>query len=356
VIAIALMKRHGEAITREARALLKDAGLVGKEDTEVRWLKPVERSEAQRADPVSYSAGDVLKLHQRAPGGFKPSEAWTVVPNGTDDTRNIWEKFPEGVPNGTVLVERNGIQKLAPLQSPGSFKVYEAGTMVLAPGDPILATRPDPKANVKTGDLCKVKEIRGDSVTLANGKTVDAREGIYFRSGYTLTGHAAQGDQKMAVLPYLPASVSHMVDQRSWVVMLSRAVESLRVYTDCMPLIEQRAVTANNKESALAFMGTVAEQVTRETEIEREQAKIRKQVLQQRPHLTGAALEYYVAVRLPKHLKEEERFKEVCAEYAAKQAERENIVSRGIDDDGGRSHQQDYNHDHGHEMEIGYDL
>ena len=159
----------------------------------------------------------------------------------------------------------------------------------------------------------------------------------------------------MAVLPYLPASASHMVDQRSWVVMLSRAVESLRVYTDCMPLIEQRAVTANNKESALAFMGTIPEQVTRETEIEREQEKIRKQILKQRPHLSGAALEYYVALRLPKHLKEEERFKEVCAEYAAKQAERGNTVSRGDDDNSRCDLQQTYYHDGGREMEIGYD-
>jgi hypothetical protein len=212
-MAIALMHRHGEAITREARALLKEAGLVGQEDTEVRWLKPVERSEAQRADPVSYSAGDVLKFHQRA-AGFGSGEAWTVVDDGS---------------SRTVIVERNGIRKLAPLHAPGSFKVYESGTMDLAPGDPILATRPDPKANVKTGDLCKVKEIRGDAVTLTNGKTVDGREGIYFRGGYTLTGHAAQGDQKLAVLPYLPASASHMVDQRSWTVIISRAVAALRV-------------------------------------------------------------------------------------------------------------------------------
>jgi hypothetical protein len=296
----------------------------------------------------------VLKFHQRA-AGFGSGEAWTVVANATEENLIPSGRHPEGVANATVLVERNGIRRLAPLQSPGSFKVYEAGIMSLAAGDPILATRPDPKANVKTGDLCKVKEIRGDCVTLTNGKTVDAREGIYFRSGYTLTGHAAQGDQKMAVLPYLPASASHMVDQRSWVVMLSRAVESLRVYTDCMPLIEQRAVTANNKESALAFMGTIPEQVTRETEIEREQEKIRKQILKQRPHLSGAALEYYVALRLPKHLKEEERFKEVCAEYAAKQAERGNTVSRGDDDNSRCDLQQTYNHDGGREMEIGYD-
>jgi hypothetical protein len=120
-------------------------------------------------------------------------------------------------------------------------------------------------------------------------------------------------------------------------------------------LIEQRAVTVNDKESALAFMGTIAEQVSREAEIEREQVKIRKQILKQRPHLTGAALEYYVAMRLPAHLKEEERFKEVLAEHAARQAaERKNIVSRGDDD--GRSLQQTYDHDCGCEMAIGYDL
>ena len=103
-------------------------------------------------------------------------------------------------------------------------------------------------------------------------------------------------------------------------------------------------------------MGTIAEQVSREVEIEREQDKIRKQILKERPHLTGAALEYYVALLLPKHLKEEERFKEVCAEYAAKQAERGNTVSRGDDDNSRCDLQQTYNHDGGREMAIGYDL
>jgi hypothetical protein len=41
-----------------------------------------------------------------------------------------------------------------------------------------------------------------------------------------------------------------MINQRTWHVNISRAVKALRIYTDCLPLIEQRAVTPEDRRSA----------------------------------------------------------------------------------------------------------
>ncbi|MBV8640707.1 MAG: AAA family ATPase, partial [Verrucomicrobia bacterium] len=234
VLAIALQHRDGEAITCELRAKLKEEGLLGQEDREVRWLKPVELTDAQRSDPVNYQSKQILKFHRLAAGGFKSGQAWSV----------------ERVEGDHVIVSRDGQEKPLPLSDALSFQVYEAGVMALAPGDRILITKNNPRANVRTGDLCQVRTIDDRYLTLDNGKKLDITEGVHCREGYTVTGFVSQGSEKATVLSYFPGSAAHMINQRTWHVNISRAVKSLRIYTDCLPLIEQRAVTPEDRRSA----------------------------------------------------------------------------------------------------------
>jgi hypothetical protein len=126
--------------------------------------------------------------------------------------------------------------------------------MELSAGDRLLMTKNNAAANVRTGDIRKIKSINGRSVTLANGKSLDISEGLHARQGYTVTGLVSQGDQAAACYPFFPASAAGMINQRTWLVSISRAQTELKVFTDCPELLEQRAVMPEDRDSALSLV------------------------------------------------------------------------------------------------------
>jgi hypothetical protein len=78
--------------------------------------------------------------------------------------------------------------------------------MDLAAGDRLLMTKNNAEANVRTGDIRKIRSINGRTVTLDNGKSINIGEGLHARQGYTVTGLVSQGDQAAACFPFFPAS------------------------------------------------------------------------------------------------------------------------------------------------------
>jgi conjugative relaxase-like TrwC/TraI family protein len=238
VLTIALMHRQGEAIARDVRARLKEEGLLAPDDIEVTTLKDVHWTDAQRSDAINYRRGQIAKFHQLAPGGFKSGQAWTV----------------ERVDDGDVIVSHVGKERALPLASAKAFQVYESATMPLAAGEMVQITKNNPKANIKTGELRKVLEVSAGQLKLDNGKLIDLSEGVHIRQGYTVTSHGAQGHDEKACYLFLPGSASGMMNQRQWLVDISRAKEELRVFTDCPELMEQCVVRPEERKSALSLI------------------------------------------------------------------------------------------------------
>ena len=100
----------------------------------------------------------------------------------------------------------------------------------------------------------KIKEITDRLMTLDNGKQVPIKEGAHIRSGYSQTGYISQGDQADHTLVYAPASIAGMINQRSWHTAISRARERMRIFTNSVELIEQRAPMPEDRGSALAIV------------------------------------------------------------------------------------------------------
>lgn len=192
-------------------------------------------TDAQRSDAVNFKPGQIAKFHQLAPGGFKSGQAWTV----------------ERIEPGAVIVSHAGKEKPLPLSSATAFQLYESETMPLAVGDMVQVCKNNPKANVKTGELRKVASLNGAYLTLDNGKRLDISEGVHLRQGYTVTSHAAQGHDAQACFLFLPGSAAGLMNQRQWLVDISRAKEELKVFTDCPELLEQRVVQPEERKSAL---------------------------------------------------------------------------------------------------------
>jgi conjugative relaxase-like TrwC/TraI family protein len=245
VLAIALMHAQGERIASDVRAKLKEIGALGPEDTQVKTLKDVHLSEAQRADAVNFKPGQIAKFHRLAPGGFKSGQAWTV----------------ERIENGAVIVSHAGKEQALALSSATSFQVYEAETMPIAAGDMVQITKNNPKANIKTGELRKVISLNETSLKLDNGKHLDIAEGVHLRQGYTVTSHGAQGHDEQSCYLFLPGSAAGMMNQRQWLVDISRAKEELKVFTDCPELLEQRVVQSAERRSALDLINRAMKNV-----------------------------------------------------------------------------------------------
>jgi hypothetical protein len=239
VLAIALMHRQGEAIARDVRALLKEEGLLGKEDTEVKCLKDIHLTDAQRADAINFKPGQLAKFHQLAPGGFKSGQAWTV----------------QRVENGSVIVSHGLHEKALPISAAAAFQVYEAEVMPVATGDMVQVTKNNPRAKVKTGELHKVLEVSSDHVQLDTGKCLEISEGVHLRQGYSVTSHGAQGHDAKGCYLFLPGSAAGMMNQRQWLVDISRAKEEFRMFTDCPELVEQRIVQPEEHKTALSIVG-----------------------------------------------------------------------------------------------------
>jgi ATP-dependent exoDNAse (exonuclease V) alpha subunit len=132
-----------------------------------------------------------------------------------------------------------------------SFEAYEAKVTKLSAGDQIMFTKNIPTANVRIGDIRKIKEITGSLMTLDTGKQIPTKEGAHIRSGYSQTGYISQGDQADYAPIYAPASVSGMINQRSWHTAISRARQRMRIFTNSVELIEQRAPMPEDRGSAL---------------------------------------------------------------------------------------------------------
>ena len=238
-IVIAHEHANGIDIRRELRTRLKDLGILGQEDIELRTLTSVQLTDAEKSQAQFYRDGLTVKFHENAPGGFKTGEEW--------DFKRVHDDM--------VIGTRNGLEKLMPLGAVDSFTVYARGSMEASVGDQLLATRNDQKLGVSTGDTVRIVAINGSWMTLDNGRTVDASRGIHFRQGWTLTGPAAQGDQKIPCFVYMPTSESGQFNVRQWATDITRGQEELWVGTDCIEVLKACIVRPSEPESALELIG-----------------------------------------------------------------------------------------------------
>jgi conjugative relaxase-like TrwC/TraI family protein len=235
VLAQALTHEHNDQIREDVRAKLKERGLIGEQDVDVRTLADLKLTEAEKSDPTSYHEGMAVKFHRLTSGKLRSGQVWEF----------------ERVQGYDVIIRRNGKETVLPVSQVDSFEAFHAKSTKLSVGDMVMFTKNLPTANVRTGDIRKIKALTDGRMTLDNGKTLSIKEGAHIRSGYTQSGFISQGDQADHGPIDAPASVSGMINQRSWHTAISRARQHMRVYTNCVELIEQRAPMPEDRGSAL---------------------------------------------------------------------------------------------------------
>jgi conjugative relaxase-like TrwC/TraI family protein len=212
---------EGERVTAEIREELKKRGRLGTDDRKLTRFINQQWTEAQRSNPQSYHSGLSVQFHQNAPG-FTRGQKLTVSSVGHDSHVYVHDEY--GQPHAL------------PLGQSSRFQVYEAQTLPLAPGDKVRITQngftSDGKHRLNNGAVYQVKGFTatGD-LKLTNGWVIDKNYGN-LAHGYCQTSHVAQSKTVDRVFVAQSAASLGASSAEQFYVSVSRARDSVTVYTD----------------------------------------------------------------------------------------------------------------------------
>ena len=200
---------EGDEITAAIRACLKDRGVLT-DEREFDQLKPVNWTEAERADLNRYDGSEWLRFHRNS-GTFKAGQRVRMAD---------WKE-------GDCF------------KSAGDFAVYSPDKIGIAAGDRIRMTAggktKDGKHKFDNASIYEVAGFtgRGD-IRLVNGWII-AKEFSHFTHAYCTTSHASQSKTVDRVLVAMGSESLPAIDARQFYVSVSRGRESATVFSDLSP-------------------------------------------------------------------------------------------------------------------------
>lgn len=179
--------------------------VLGSKEERVLRLIPANFTQAERADGVNYTPGDVLEFHQNSKGYRK----------------------------GQRIVAGNGRQ--LPLDAASRFQVFRPMSLNLAAGDVVRITKngntADGKHRLNNGARYTVKGFtKSGDIVLSNGWTV-AKDFGHLDYGYVVTSHASQGKTVDRVFIGQSAESFPASSREQFYVSVSRGRERATIYT-----------------------------------------------------------------------------------------------------------------------------
>jgi conjugative relaxase-like TrwC/TraI family protein len=216
--------REGEGLVTAIRSVLKERNLLGAEDRTLLRLRPLQLTEAERADPCLYEPGDVLCFHQHVPGHKKGSRF------------TVQNALPEELSRYAAR-----------------FSVYRRETLSVARGELVRVT-----ANGQTADGHRlhngnVYQVAGFSKTgdlrLANGWIVP-REFGHLASGLVSTSHGSQGRTVDRVLISESAESFAAASREQFYVSVSRGRHQATIFTDDASALREAVERSEERLSA----------------------------------------------------------------------------------------------------------
>ncbi len=255
-----------DTLTKEIRhRLAENGGLHGPAITATRLIsKDMTRAEAK--DPHSYAIGDMIRFAKDYgdKGVFK-AQAYRVV---SIDTKK----------DAVKLIDQNGRAIDWRLRQWGTphAQAFTAETIELRAGDQVQFTRNDlglGRINGQHGEVIAVDPGTLEArIRLARGKTetlaLDNPRNQHIAHSYVATAFAAQGRTAERTFIHADSAATHLIDQKSLYVALSRAKETSAVYTDSrtklVAAIEERTGV---KQTALYTASIVAREMENTTDL-----------------------------------------------------------------------------------------
>lgn len=264
--------RAGRAeLNKMIRSGLKQEGTIGKTEIKAQGLEARNLTDAQVHDVAQYKEGNIVMFSRdRRREGIVGGEVYHVTKVDTA-RKELHLSSPAGNTQHVIRPEQVGRGKMA---------AFTSRDFQLAQGDKVAWTKNDKALKLKNGDRGTVLEVTDKSAKIRFGAgketqtvDVDLQAPRPMRHDYATTIHAAQGRTADRVLAHVETSRSNLIDNRSLYVALSRARDSVQLYTDdAQGLTAAIEARSGDKEVALE---NVSEREKR-TEIERERTPARK--------------------------------------------------------------------------------
>ena len=219
-----------DALTADIRAALAQSGALSGPAVAMQSLTNKGLTRAEARDPLSYDKGDVVRFSRDyADKGVVRGEAYRVevidpakaaIALKSEDGREVdWRLRQWGA---------------------GYSQTFAPQSLDLKSGDSIRFTRNDREAgriNGARGEVIAVDEqTRTATIKTAPGRpetlNLDAARDQHIAHAYVETAYAAQGRTADHVIIHADSSATNLVDQKSLYVGISRAKESVEIFTN----------------------------------------------------------------------------------------------------------------------------
>jgi len=219
-----------DALTQDIRNKLIERGQLGAEALNATKFvsKDLTKAEAKRAE--SYEAGDIVRFAKDyADKGVSRHGAYRVIQ--ADDAKTVL----------TLQDERGRELAWHPKQwGAAQAQVYREEALELRVGDRVQFTRNDKAAkrvNGQLGDVIAIDPDRGLARVKLQGNRIETihLEGArdrHLSHAYVSTAFAAQGRTADRIFANTESSATHLLEQKSFYVTLSRAKGESVLYTD----------------------------------------------------------------------------------------------------------------------------
>lgn len=240
-----------DALTVEIRSELAKTGALSGLEITMQSLVNKGLSRAEARDPASYERGDMVRFtRDYADKGVARAQAYRI------------EQI-DPVKAAITLKAEDGREIDWRLRQWGASKVqaFSPQPLELKVGDRIQFTRNDRELGRINGGRGTVSAIdqhsRTATIRNARGQTgtlnLDTVRDQHIRHAYVETAFAAQGRTADRVMIHVDSKATNLVDQKSFYVSLSRAKESVAIYTND----RAKLVSAINERAGLAQTATV---------------------------------------------------------------------------------------------------
>lgn len=136
--------------------------------------------------------------------------------------------------------------------------------------DKIVFTKNDKKLKIKNGQTATITKLAGDTLHYKkeNGDeaTLNLKKYNYIDWGYAITDYKAQGQTSKNVIVLAD---SQMANMNSFYVQVTRAKENLKIFTDNLETLKERAEQEQTKTSTLDYSSSTInnQQTTKQEEI-----------------------------------------------------------------------------------------
>lgn len=241
---------HAEAakVTDAIRNAKREAGQLGTARTFVQYHN-LQWEEADRRRPENFRAGLIVQFHQNV-HGIHRGDIFRVT--GFDEK------------GGVRMVGAKGGEITLPLNEAKRFQVFEEREIRLAAGDRVRITRNGKSSDgrrLNNGDVFTIARFtNGGKMVLNNGAVLERVHG-HLAYGYCQTSHSSQSKSVRDVLVAQSADSFLASSREQFYVSVSRAKESIRIYTDNRQELQQAVGNSSTRRAGVELAGLTAREI-----------------------------------------------------------------------------------------------